>query len=354
MDGNMVCLSSFMVFLCLSNFLAILLSPAVFDWHSLVRYTIPMVLLPLLFLSTFTQYALQVSAVDVSRPIRMALLLVLPLLLVLTVQKSPNFVRLANYNPEWVSDLDREFAKRNLKFGLAQYWQAKYISLFSRQGMQVVQVKPSLLPFLWLNHRNWYQRPFEFIITDETAAKKTLEYKAGFYLDPERIAARFGPPDETFTCGSNTVRVYKDGRLNGCFPQFLDFRKPGAEVTFHAAQLPGEVGTAAGESRVAEGCAAGYVTDGSYTLLYPGAYRCRIYYEAKAAASEAAVGKWDVVLDRRGHKDYLIVQEGPLSPQSDCVEFEFEADSTSVAEVRTFYSGAGRLMVYKLTLQRMR
>jgi hypothetical protein len=217
MDGHLVFLSSFMVFLCLSNLSAILLSSAVLDWHSLARYAIPLALFPLLFLSTAAQYALKAVAVDISRPVRLALLLVLPLLLVLTVQKSPNFVRLAAYYPEWVSDLDREFAKRNLKFGMAQYWQAKYFSLFSRQGVQVVQVKPSLLPFLWMNHRDWYQRPFEFIITDETAAKETPGYQMTFYLDPKRIVSRFGPPDETFTCGSNTVRVYKNGRLHGCF-----------------------------------------------------------------------------------------------------------------------------------------
>jgi len=352
-DGRLVFLSSFVVFLCLSNVSAVLLSSAGFDGQAVVRYTIPLVLLPLLFLSTLAQYALQAAAVDISRPVRLALLLVLPLLLVLTAQKSPNFVRLAAYYPKWVSDLDGEFAKRNLKFGLAQYWQAKYFSLFSRQGVQVVQVTSSLQPHLWVNHRDWYQRPFEFIMTDE-AVKQRPDRKTDFYLAPERIVSMCGPPDETFTCGSNTVRVYRNNRLHDCLPQFFDFRKPGAEAVFHAMQLPSEVGTVAGESRVAEGCAAGYVTDGPYTPLYPGAYRGRIYYEAKPAASEAAVGKWDVVLARRGHADYLIVQEGPLSPQSDFIEFEFEADSACVAEVRTFYSGAGRLTVHKMTLQRVR
>ena len=171
----MVFLSSFMVFLCLSNLSAILLSSNVSGWDSLARYTIPVALLPLLLLSPLAQYALQAVAVDISRPVRLALLLVLPLLLVLTVQKSPNVVRLAGYCPKWVSDLDQEFAKRNLKLGLAQYWQAKSLSFFSRQGVQVVQVTSSLQPFLWDNYPDSYQRPFEFIITDEAAAKRTPE-----------------------------------------------------------------------------------------------------------------------------------------------------------------------------------
>jgi hypothetical protein len=352
MDGRMVGLSIFIIFLCLSNLSAILLSSTVPNWYALARYTIPLALLPLLFLATAAQHALKAAAVDISRPVRLALLLVLPLLLVLTVQKSPNFVRLAGYYPKWVSDLDQEFAKRNLKYGMAQYWQAKYLSFFSRDGVQVVQVTPALEPFLWINHRDWYYRPFQFIITDETAAKETLGYQVTFYLDPKRIVSRFGPPDETFTCDSNTVRVYRDGRLHGCFPNYVDLSKPGAEATFLAVQLPGQVGADAGESRVAEGCAAGYVTYGPYTLLYPGVYRGRIDYEAKAASSGQAVGEWDVVLKRRGGKE--IVQKGPLSPQSDCVEFEFEVGSTSVAEIRTFYAGAGRLIVHRLTLQRER
>jgi hypothetical protein len=351
-DGGLVCLSSFTVFLCLSNFSAIVLSSA--DSGSLARYTIPMVLFPLLLLSPLTQYALRAVAVDISRPVRLALLLVLPLLLVLTIQKSSNVVRLAGCYPKWVSDLDQEFAKRNLKFGLAQYWQAKYLSFFSRQGVQVVQVTSSLQPFLWENYPDSYQRPFEFIITDETAAKQRPDYKTAYYLDAERIVARFGPPDETFTCGTNTVRVYKDDRLHGCFPQFAELRKPGARVTFNAAQLPSQVGTVTGSSRVAEGCAAGYVTYGPYMQLLPGAYRGRIDYEATAASSEEAAGKWDVVLERPAGKNYRVVQKGLLSPQSACIEFGFEADSASVAEVRTFYDGTGRLTVHQLTLQRLR
>jgi hypothetical protein len=250
-DGGMVCLSSFTVFLCLSNLSAILLSSA--DSRSLARYTIPVALFPLLLLSPLAQHALRAVAVDISRPVRLALLLVLPLLLVLTVQKSPNVVRLAGYYPKWVSDLDQEFVKRNLKFGMAQYWQARYFSFFSRQGVQVAQVTSPLQPFLWDNYPDSYQRPFEFIITDETMAKKTPDYRTAFYLDAEPIVARFGPPDETFTCGTNTVRVYRDGRLHGCFSQLANLRKPGAQATFNAAQLPSQVGTVTSSSRAAEG-----------------------------------------------------------------------------------------------------
>ncbi len=269
MDGRMVFLSTFTIFLCLSNLLAVLLSPNLFGWDALTRYTIPVALFPLLLLSPLAQYALQAVSVDISRPVRLALLLVLSLLLVLTVQKSPNIVRLARYYPKWVSDLDQELAKRNLKLGLAQYWQARYLSFFSRQGVQVAQVTSSLQPFLWDKYPDSYQRPFRFIITDGTAAKRTPGYKTAYYLDPERIAARFGPPDETFACGTNTVRVYKDGRLRDCFPPLADFGKAGAQAVFYAAQLPGQVGAVAGESRVAEGCAAGYVTYGPYAESSP-------------------------------------------------------------------------------------
>ena len=353
-DGPLVFLSTFMIFLGLSNLSAILLSSNVSGWDALARYTVPVALLPLLLLSPLAQHALQAAAVDVSRPVRLALLLVLPLLLVLTVQKSPNIGRLAGYYPKWVSDLDQEFAKRNLKLGLAQYWQARYFSFFSRQGVQAAQVTSLLQPFLWDKYPDSYQRPFEFVITDEAAAKRTPGYKTAYYLDPERIVATFGPPDETFTCGSNTVRVYKDDRLRDCFPPLADFRKTGVQAAFYAAQLPSQVGAVARESRVAEGCAAGYVTYGPYTELFPGAYRGRIYYEAKAASLEETAGKWDLVLERPGRKDFLTVLNGPLSPESACVEFGFEADSACMVEVRTFYTGAGRLTVHKLTLERTR
>jgi hypothetical protein len=230
---------------------------------------------------------------------------------------------------------------------MAQFWQAKYITLFSEHGVEVVQVLPTLEPYLWLNHSDEYYRSFEFVITDETAAKGTPAC-----LDPERIVSRFGAPDETFACGSNTVRVYRHGQMRDCFPQFFDFRKSGAEATFLAAELPIQVGAVAGQSRVAEGCAPGHVTYGPYTRLYPGAYRGRIYYEAKAATSQETVGKWDVLLQRRGRN--IVVQKGRLTDQSDGITFAFETDSDCVVEVRTFYSGAGKLIVHKLTLQRTR
>ena len=139
------------------------------------------------------------------------------------------------------------------------------------------------------------------------------------------------------------MRVYKDDRLRDCFPPLADFHKAGAPATFYAAQLPSQVGAVAGESLVAERCAAGYVTYGPYAELFPGAYRGRIDYEAKAASPEEAVGKWDLVLERPGRKDFLTVLKGPLSPESACIEFGFETDSACLVEVRTFYTGAGRL-----------
>jgi hypothetical protein len=345
-DRRLACLASFMVFLSLSNFSVLLLSPAVSDRDALIRYAVPLALLPLLLLSSLTQYVLQAVAVEISRPVLLALVLVLPLILVLTVQKFPDFVRLATYYPPWVADLDHEFHKRSLKCGAAQYWQATPFSLFSKEGVQVVALTSRLEPFLWATHRDWFQRPCQFIITDET--KKHVLWN---YLRGDRIVSKFGPPDDIFTSGTNTVRVYENGRVQ--FPEFV-LSRSGAEAVFPASWLRGQIGAVAGTDRVAEGCAAGCLTFGPYTQLSPGAYRGRILYDAQTPAGDPSAGKWDLFIRIPERKEELIVKEGQLSPQENTIEFAFEISSPSLVGIRTYFAGIGKLTVHKLVLQRVR
>jgi hypothetical protein len=112
--------------------------------------------------------------------------------------------------PPLVHCLDEQAAARGLRHGISNYWQAKYISVLSRQGLHVVQVQPDLTPFHWINSIEWYDRDFEFIIIDEASEGWHL-------LSQELIVSRFGEPADTFRCGASLALVYDTPVFSGQF-----------------------------------------------------------------------------------------------------------------------------------------
>ena len=88
--------------------------------------------------------------------------------------------------------------------GLAGYWQAKPLMLFSDDRVRAVQVDPTGAPMLWINNNSWYTEDdgslprFSFILMDE--------------LNEQAILARYGVPDRVETCGASRIWRYGDSR----------------------------------------------------------------------------------------------------------------------------------------------
>ncbi len=91
----------------------------------------------------------------------------------------------ASFYPEKVKSTDEFAAKNNLKYGLAQYWDAKYITLFSKENIRVYTViDENLNPWFHVMNKNWYfdyekgkyNKPvFDFIVTDKYNTDKLNE-----------------------------------------------------------------------------------------------------------------------------------------------------------------------------------
>lgn len=110
---------------------------------------------------------------------------------------------LAAYTPPLVGCLDAQQARLGQGRGVSDYWNAKRVSLFSRTGLQVVQLSSELRPEHWISNIDWYlQRSgphpaYTFVVTER--------------LDTALLRTRFGEPRETFRCGSVEVYVYGEG-----------------------------------------------------------------------------------------------------------------------------------------------
>lgn len=106
--------------------------------------------------------------------------------------------------PEKAQFLDRITTQYNLRYGYSDYWNAKYLTLFSRNAIRVNQLAPTLMPYFWINNRHWYckTRPedkttfpnYQFIITDR--------------LQRKLIETRFGKPAHIERCTGMEIYIY--------------------------------------------------------------------------------------------------------------------------------------------------
>jgi hypothetical protein len=118
--------------------------------------------------------------------------------------------QIVNYYPDLVRCMDEQTQQRNLHSGLSNYWQAKYVSMLSHNDLQVVQLTTSLEPWYWINNRHWYEKPFDFVLINRV---EVLDFR----LDRVKLIDRFGPPDDSFSCGDNEVLIYRSAQFREQF-----------------------------------------------------------------------------------------------------------------------------------------
>jgi hypothetical protein len=80
-----------------------------------------------------------------------------------------------NYYPAYIERVDKIAREENLKFGLANYWDAKFITMFSRSGIKVYAAMDNLGAYYHVSNENWYygcnkcktgEKEFNFVIFD--------------------------------------------------------------------------------------------------------------------------------------------------------------------------------------------
>ena len=123
-----------------------------------------------------------------------------------------------DYYPSYVECIDEHAEELGIKYGVAQYWQARPITELSRVGLRVVQVLRDLSVYHWCNNKYWYDIEPEFVIID----LKHPEPSA-LRLDEKLIIERYGIPDNTFICEQSKILVYtrKDSGLRNLFREYI-------------------------------------------------------------------------------------------------------------------------------------
>ncbi|NPC80397.1 hypothetical protein HPC49_19495, partial [Pyxidicoccus fallax] len=107
------------------------------------------------------------------------------------------------YVPALVTCLEAHRERHGLEWGVADYWDARLVSLFSRTGMWVNPVSAEGHTSQWIMNVDWYldrrgeQSDYTFVITRQ--------------LDAAAIQRRFGAPRATFQCDGAEVFVYGEG-----------------------------------------------------------------------------------------------------------------------------------------------
>ena len=133
----------------------------------------------------------------------LALLVTLPSLSKLGGVQATRQALIDPYYPADIACIDEQSARLGLRDGVAQYWQARPLSMLSQHGLNVVQVNRDLSPYLWINNTAWYNIQPEFVVVDLT---QPVDHPSR--LDEALLVERFGQPDTTFECEESRVLVY--------------------------------------------------------------------------------------------------------------------------------------------------
>ncbi|MCF6365176.1 MAG: hypothetical protein L3J35_03145 [Bacteroidales bacterium] len=109
--------------------------------------------------------------------------------------------KLGTFYPEKVRIIDEFAVENNLKFGLSEYWDAKYTIMFSKNNLRVYTViNEKLDPWYHVMNKNWYfdydkgryNKPlFSFILTNK--------------FDANKIKANFGEPVDSLMYENKTI-----------------------------------------------------------------------------------------------------------------------------------------------------
>ena len=108
--------------------------------------------------------------------------------------------------PDDVAALDAVLRRHGLKHGLAQYWDAKYVTMLSHAGAELRQIRPNGELYFWDNNAFGYYEPdaagmlawpaYRYILTDR--------------LDEPAIARLYGEPLARENAGGFRVWIYAE------------------------------------------------------------------------------------------------------------------------------------------------
>ncbi len=196
------------------------LSAELISSEPVVRYILPVVFIPLFagwpFLASGFPRWMKFLLGRVSYIMGAILIGLASFFMILNLHPANKVSNLWNFYPDNFQCLDENLSGLKLHYGIAQYWQARPMTLFSKSGLLVVQVMPNLEPFPILSNLNDYQDKFEFIILDYGNLTPTS-------IDRGLVLQRFGAPATSFICSTYEVLVYNRASDAAFAHQFSNF-----------------------------------------------------------------------------------------------------------------------------------
>ena len=273
-------------------------------------------------------------------------------LIISVASRNNPLIDISEYYPSWVACIDNNAQKYQLHHGIADYWQARTLTLESKAGLSVAQVSPDLMPFRWENNSKEYEgNDFDFIILGGN--------KAGNYeIKLATVVDRFGEPNASFSCEGNIVLVYNEPKDKKFREQFtstnssLDLEKIGNKMFYYGSQLPSQVGTISGDSRIANETTSpvGFLTFGPYAIIPAGDYQFTIEYNGQSI-DNSNIGAWDVSLKVIAQTSELL--RGDILSGGNSIVGSFRAPVRGNIEIRVYYNGIGTLEVNSLQIERI-
>ena len=193
------------LFLFLLLQLAANLSSALISANGELRYFMPVVYLPLFwgwpFLLILIPGVVKWLRESLAPPLGWGLLGLAIALLGFFLVTNPGRPALDAYYPLEVACIDTHAQALGLRYGITQYWSARYTQLLSKDRLVMVQVNHDVSPFRYLNNSDGYSHDFGFILADPLNTSSNLVPRA-------EVVARFGEPAASFDCDGIEMMVY--------------------------------------------------------------------------------------------------------------------------------------------------
>lgn len=259
--------------------------------HYLILFVLPLALAPVVALSGLEPRLLPGrSRQRLSRPVLHRVLTVVALLPVGATAASAvlDLPNLQADRPTVPLGCIEEAATRfGSSRGVASYWDARPIEVFSRGRLDMATVSPLLAEDPTNADLSEFAPTYDFAVTST--------HIPAWQLPLDRLVRLTGPPRYQQVCGPFTVSNWGPGRLD-----LHPVDEVGASVSLPACDLPSQLAQPEpdGPCVLAAGIdpPPGFLAYGPYVGLVPGRYRFTLRVRSTATAA-IEVADWDVIFD---------------------------------------------------------
>jgi len=108
------------------------------------------------------------------------------------------------FYPPDIACIDNALSSTTAVHGMANYWDAKYIQVFSKRNIVLAQHWDVLAPMKWITTQDYYRDTYDFAIISTNASPP-------FTLSQDLIVKTYGEPQTSTTCGTRIVLVFQQG-----------------------------------------------------------------------------------------------------------------------------------------------